>query len=92
MNIMTNYLFDQDFLNFINRIGFVKIFNAYLQRNSNPQLFNIFIQLANRKVLTEDDYQLMEQLFNSIPCNIDVNIDNLLNKTAADVHNMWNSE
>ena len=92
MNIMTNYLFDQDFLNFINRIGFLKIFNAYLQRNSNPQLFTIFIQLANRKVLTEEDYQLMEQLFNSIPCNIDVNIDNLLNKTAADVHNMWNSE
>ena len=92
MNIMTNYLFDQDFLNFINRIGFLKIFNAYLQRNSNPQLFTIFIQLANRKVLTEEDYELMEQLFNSIPCNIDVNIDNLLNKTAADVHNMWNSE
>ena len=90
MNIMTNYLFDQDFINFAKRIGFVKIFNAYIQRNSNPELFNIFIQLANRKVLTESDYQLMEQLFNSIPCDMDVNIENLINKTAADVYNMWN--
>lgn len=92
MNILTNYITDQTFINFAKSIGFSKFFNAYLQRNDNDVLFGVFVKLANRVVLTEDDYTYMTNLFNSIPLNVDTNMNNLIEKTAVDIHNMMNSE
>lgn len=93
MNILTNYITDQKFIIFAKSIGFNKFFNAYLQRNGNNDLlFGVFIKLANRVPLTEDDYTFMTNLFNSIPLNVDVNMNNLIEKTASDIHNMMNSE
>lgn len=92
MNILTNYITDQTFINFAKSIGFNKFFNAYLQRNINDDLFGVFIKLANRVELSEDDYNYMTNLFNSIPLNVDTNINNLIEKTAVDIHNMMNSE
>lgn len=92
MNILTNYITDQTFINFAKSIGFSKFFNAYLQRNDNDLLFGVFIKLANRVELSEDDYNYMTNLFNSIPLNVDTNMNNLIEKTAVDIHNMMNSE
>lgn len=92
MNILTNYITDQTFINFAKSIGFNKFFNAYLQRNTNDDLFGVFIKLANRIPLSEDDYNYMMNLFNSIPLNVDANMNNLIEKTAVDIHNMMNSE
>ena len=92
MDIMMNYIFDADFQSFVQRIGFVKMFNAYLKRNQNTEIFNLFIQLANRVHVTEEMYQQMEQAFNSIPCDIDVSLNDLLSKTASSIQNMLNSE
>lgn len=92
MNILTNYITDQTFINFAKSIGFSKFFNAYLQRNTNDVLFGVFIKLANRMPLSENDYNYMTNLFNTIPLNVDVNMNNLIEKTASDIHNMLNSE
>ena len=92
MNILTNYITDQTFINFAKSIGFSRFFNAYLQRNDNDLLFGVFIKLANRVELSEDDYNYMTNLFNSIPLNVDTNMNNLIEKTAVDIHNMMNSE
>ena len=92
MNILTNYITDQTFINFAKSIGFNKFFNAYLQRNINDDLFGVFIKLANRVELNEDDYNYMTNLFNSIPLNVDTNMNNLIEKTVVDIHNMMNSE
>ena len=92
MNILINYITDQTFINFAKSIGFSKFFNAYLQRNDNDLLFGVFIKLANRVELSEDDYNYMTNLFNSIPLNVDTNMNNLIEKTAVDIHNMMNSE
>ena len=92
MNILTNYITDQTFINFAKSIGFSRFFNAYLQRNDNDLLFGVFIKLANRVELSEDDYNYMTNLFNSIPLSVDTNMNNLIEKTAVDIHNMMNSE
>lgn len=92
MNILTNYITDQTFINFAKSIGFSRFFNAYLQRNDNDVLFGVFVKLANRIHLSEDDYNYMTNLFNSIPLNVDTNMNNLIEKTAVDIHNMMNSE
>ena len=52
----------------------------------------MFIKLANRVELSEDDYNYMTNLFNSIPLSVDTNMNNLIEKTAVDIHNMMNSE
>lgn len=92
MDIMMNYIFDSAFQSFVQRIGFVKMFNAYLKRNQNTEIFNLFVQLANRVPVTEEMYQRMEQLVNSIPCDIDLSLNDLLSKTASSIQNMLNSE
>ena len=92
MDIMMNYIFDSVFQSFVQRIGFVKMFNAYLKRNQNTEIFNLFVQLANRVHVTEEMYQRIEQLVNSIPCDIDVSLNDLLSKTASSIQNMLNSE
>ena len=92
MDIMLNYIFDSVFQSFVQRIGFVKMFNAYLKRNQNTEIFNLFVQLANRVPVTEEMYQRMEQAFNSIPCDIDLSLNDLLSKTASSIQNMMNSE
>ena len=92
MNILTNYITDQTFINFAKSIGFSRFFNGYLQRNDNDDLFGVFIKLANRDELSEDDYNYMTNLFNSIPLNVDTNMNNLIEKTAVDIYNMMNSE
>ena len=92
MDIMLNYIFDSVFQSFVQRIGFVKMFNAYLKRNQNTEIFNLFVQLANRVPVTEEMYQRIEQLVNSIPCDIDLSLNDLLSKTASSIQNMLNSE
>lgn len=92
MDIMMNYIFDSAFQSFVQKIGFVKMFNAYLKRNQNTEIFNLFVQLANRVPVTEEMYQRMEQLVNSIPCDIDLSLNDLLSKTASSIQNMLNSE
>lgn len=92
MDIMMNYIFDSVFQSFVQRIGFVKMFNAYLKRNQNTEIFNLFVQLANRVHVTEEMYQRIEQLVNSIPCDMDVSLNDLLSKTASSIQNMLNSE
>ena len=92
MDIMLNYITDETFKRFIREIGFVKMFNAYLKRNQNTEIFNLFVQLANRVPVTEEMYQRMEQAFNSIPCDIDLSLNDLLSKTASSIQNMMNSD
>lgn len=92
MNILTNYITDQTFINFAKSIGFNRFFNAYLQRNDNDLFFGVFNKLANKVELSEDDYKYITKLFNSIPLNDDTNMNNLIEKTAVDIHNMLNSE
>ena len=92
MDIIMNYFFDATFVRFIKEIGFAKLFNAYLKRNQNNEIYNIFIQLANRTPVTPEMYQTIRDVVSSIPFDIDVNLDSLLTKTAASIQNMMGSE
>lgn len=92
MTIIMNYITDQNFMNFAKEIGFNKFFNAYLQRNINSKIYEVFIHLANRREITPENYDYMRDLFNSIECNVNVNMNNLIEKTAVDIYNMMNSE
>lgn len=92
MDIIMNYFFDATFVSFIKEIGFAKLFNAYLKRNQNNEIYNIFIQLANRTPVTPEMYQTIRNVVSTIPFDIDVNLDSLLTKTAASIQNMMGSE
>lgn len=92
MDIIMNYFFDSTFVSFIKEIGFAKLFNAYLKRNQNNEIYNIFIQLANRTPVTPEMYQTIRNVVSTIPFDIDVNLDSLLTKTAASIQNMMGSE
>ena len=92
MDIIMNYFFDSTFVSFIKEIGFAKLFNAYLKRNQNNEIYNIFIQLANRSPVTPEMYQTIRNVVSTIPFDIDVNLDSLLTKTAASIQNMMGSE
>ena len=92
MEIIMNYFFDSTFVSFIKEIGFAKLFNAYLKRNKNNEIYNIFIQLANRTPVTPEMYQTIRNVVSTIPFDIDVNLDSLLTKTAASIQNMMGSE
>lgn len=94
MDIIMNYFFDSTFVSFIKEIGFAKLFNAYLKRNQNQnrEIYNIFIQLANRTPVTPEMYQTIRNVVSSIPFDINMNIENLLKKTATSIQNMMGSE
>lgn len=92
MDIIMNYFFDSTFVSFIKEIGFAKLFNAYLKRDKNREIYNIFIQLANRTPVTPEMYQTIRSVVSSIPFDINMNIDNLLTKTATSIQNMMGSE
>ena len=92
MDIIMNYFFDATFVRFIKEIGFAKLFNAYLKRNQNNEIYNIFIQLANRTPVTPEMYQTIRNIVSSIPFDINMNIENLLEKTATSIQNMMGSE
>lgn len=92
MDIIMNYFFDSTFLSFIKEIGFAKLFNAYLKRDKNREIYNIFIQLANRTPVTPEMYQTIRNVVSSIPFDISVNLNSLLTKTATSIQNMMGSE
>lgn len=92
MDIIMNYFFDATFVSFIKEIGFAKLFNAYLKRNQNAKAYNIFIQLANRTPVTPEMYQTIRNVISEVPFDIDMNLDNLLSKTATSIQNMMGSE
>lgn len=92
MDIIMNYFFDSTFVSFIKEIGFAKLFNAYLKRDKNREIYNIFIQLANRTPVTPEMYQTIRNVVSSIPFDISVNLNSLLTKTATSIQNMMGSE
>ena len=92
MDIIMNYFFDSTFMNFIKEIGFAKLFNAYLKRDKNREIYNIFIQLANRTPVTPEMYQRIRNVISEVPFDIDMNLDNLLSKTSTSIQNMMSSE
>ena len=45
---------NDDFSNFVDEVGFARLFRAYRDRNENATLMNFFIRLANRKDITPE--------------------------------------
>ena len=50
--------FDNDnFYDFVDEVGFARLFKAYRDRNENASVMNFFIRVANRKDITPEYLQ-----------------------------------
>ena len=92
MDIMTNYITDQGLINLTKELGFNRLFNAYLQRGNNDYLMNLFIRIANHNEIKPEEYQTIRDTVNSLPITLNVDMNDIINKTRRRVNDMWNSD
>lgn len=92
MDIMTNYITDQGLINLTKELGFNRLFNAYLQRGNNDYLMNLFIRIANHNEIKPEEYQTIRDTVNSLPITLNVDMNDIINKTRRRVNDMWNTD
>lgn len=92
MDIMTNYITDQGLINLTKELGFNRLFNAYLQRGNNDYLMNLFIRIANHNEIKPEEYQTIRDTVNSLQNTLNVDMNDIINKTRRRVNDMWNSD
>ena len=92
MDIMTNYITDQGLINLTKELGFNRLFNAYLQRGNNDYLMNLFIRIANHNEIKPEEYQTIRDTVNSLPITLNVDMNDIINKTRRRVNDMWNMD
>ena len=92
MDIMTNYITDQGLINLTKELGFNRLFNAYLQRGNNDYLMNLFIRIANHNEIKPEEYQTIRDTVNSLQNTLNVDMNDIINKTRRRVNDMWNTD
>ena len=92
MDIMTNYITDQGLINLTKELGFNRLFNAYLQRGNNDYLMNLFIRIANHNEIKPEEYQTIRDTVNSLQNTLNVDMNDIINKTRRRVNDMWNMD
>ena len=100
MNIISNYIMDQNFINLSKELGFAKMFNAYLQRGvtsgnsaqsaNNEYLTGLFTRMSNHVEILQEEYQTIRDAINNLPNNLPPNMDDIISKCRTRVRNMWN--
>ena len=102
MNIIANYITDQNLINLCRELGFNKMFNAYLQRGvtsgnsaqsaNNEYLTGLFTRMSNHVEILQEEYQTIRDVFNRLPNNLPPNMDDIISKCRTRVRNMWNAD
>ena len=77
-----------DFYNFVDEVGFARLFRAYRDRNENASLMNFFIRLANRKDLNRG---YLEEVAEFIKYNdvVDESYEQYLRDTFTKIQHMF---
>ena len=81
IGILSNYVNDTNFIEFARQVGFRRLFNAYLMRNENQDIFNMFINLANRIEITPDIIQGMNSILSNVPVTISEEMEGIILKS-----------
>ena len=77
-----------DFYNFVDEVGFARLFRAYRDRNENATLMNFFIRLANRKDLTPEYLREVAEFINYHDV-VDENYEQYLRDTFTKIQHMF---